>query len=104
MPDTWRDIEGFGRIQYVEERVAFVTGPDEEDHASGCMFIVHAGILPCSCDATRNEYSWWWKCWLRWQKARVNRYHSTSARDRVPWPIKGPDNDPWIAGVDFNDN
>jgi hypothetical protein len=103
MTTSWRDLEGFGRPEEVEPQTFNVVGPDNEDHAPGCMFNMHEGILPCSCDATRVEYSWWWKCWLRWQKARVSRHHSVAPRDRMPWPVKGPDGDPWIPGIDFND-
>lgn len=104
MADNWRDTEGFGRDIEVSPGTWSAKGPDDEDHAIHCDFIKHKGILPCSCDFTRRVMTWWWQCWLRWQKARVNRYHSTAARDRVPWPIKGPDGDPWVAGIDYNDD
>jgi hypothetical protein len=104
MKDTWRNLEGFGRPAEVSPRTFSVTGPDEQDHAVACAFITKQGILPCSCDATRKEFSWWWKCWLRWQYARVMRHHSTHPQDRVPWPVEGPDKDPWVPGIDFNND
>jgi len=106
--DTWRDSEGFGRSVEVEPRVWSVVGPDNEDHAPGCMFIYKRGVLPCSCDATRKqygkdqhgEYTHWHKRWVRWQKARVANYVT---KRPMPWPVTGPDGDPWVPGVDFND-
>jgi len=104
MSDTWRNLEGFGRQKEVSPGTFSVVGPDDLDHALACDFIVRQGILPCSCDATRREFSWWWKCWLRWQKARVSRHRSVAPRNRVPWPIVGPDDEPWVPGLDFNND
>jgi hypothetical protein len=104
MRDVWRNREGFGRPQEVNPGTWSVVGPDEQDHALSCDFIHHQGLLPCSCDATRRRFSWWWKCWLRWQIARVSRHHSVEPRDRVPWPIVGPDQEPWVPGLDFNND
>jgi len=98
--DTWRDSEGFGRDIEVSPGTWSAKGPDNEDHAIHCLFIAHKGILPCTCDATRKEFSQWWKRWLRWQKAR-SVYYVTQRP--MPWPITGPDGDPWVPGIDFND-
>ena len=104
MRDAWRNSEGFGRPQEVGHGTFSVVGPDEQDHAITCDFYRDKGILPCSCDATRRRNSWWWKCWMRWQLARVSRHRSVEPRDRVPWPIVGPDGDPWVPGLDFNND
>lgn len=110
MRDSYRDEEGFGRPVEVEPRVMSVVGPDDLDHASGCEFILTRGILPCSCDATRRRFSdrdpsqpkgWWWKCWFRWQEVRVRNQPRNSGP--LPWPVRGPDGDPWVPGIDFND-
>jgi hypothetical protein len=98
--DTYRDYEGFGKPVEVEPRVWSSKGPDNEDHATGCTFIAVRGILPCTCDATRKEYSEWWKRWLRWQGARSVAYETMRP---MPWPITGPDGEPWVPGIDFND-
>ena len=108
--DSYRDSEGFGRDIQVSPGVWSVKGPDNEDHAVGCAFIVQRGVLPCSCDATRkrfgrdheNNLTRWFERWLRWQKARS----ANILRDSWPlkWPITGPDGDPWVPGVDFNDD
>lgn len=102
---TYRDREGFGRPEENSRNVFSVVGPDDADHSINCSFYQHRGLLPCNCDASRGEFSFWWKCWMRWQKARVERYAwRASARvARMPWPVMGPDRDPWIPGVDFND-
>ena len=99
---SYRDREGFGRAEEIHDGTFSVVGPDDQDHAVACDFIRDKGILPCSCDATRRQFSWWWKCWLRWQHARVSRYTWRDCPDRVLWPIMGPDREPWISGVDFN--
>lgn len=96
-----RDEEGFGRSVQVTPAVFSAKGPDEEDHSSGCDFILHKGITPCSCDATRMRYSWWWQCWFRWQEIRVRNQPRNSGP--LPWPVVGPDGDPWVPGIDFND-
>lgn len=100
--DTYRDSEGFGRPVEVEHRVWSVKGPDNEDHAQGCMFIQRKGILPCSCDATRKEYMLWWYRWLRWQQARVS---PANVERPIKWPVAGPNGsgEQWIPGIDFND-
>lgn len=100
--DTWRDSEGFGRAVEVEPRVWSAKGPDNEDHAARCSFIFYRGILPCSCDATRKRHSDWWHRWMRWQQARS----ANIIRHQWPlkWPVDGPDGDPWVPGVDFNDD
>lgn len=106
--DTWRDSEGFGRDVEVEPRVWSVKGPDNEDHAVGCAFIVQRGILPCSCDATRKRFgkdehgepTRWFERWVRWQKARSVAYATNRP---MKWPVTGPDGEPWVPGVDFND-
>jgi hypothetical protein len=98
--DTWRDSTGFGRPEDIGHNTWSQVGPDDEDHAVGCMFIMRRGILPCSCDATRRERSEWWKRWLRWQEARVM---PSNRANRTKWPVTGPDGDPWVPGVDFND-
>jgi hypothetical protein len=93
----------------VEFRTFNVVGPDNEDHAVACNFIEHKGILPCSCDATRRRFgldehgkrTYWFQRWLRWQKARVANYET---KRPMPWPITGPDGDPWVPGIDFNDD
>ena len=102
MADGWRDREGFGRPVEVSTNVYSVKGPDDADHARNCEFIWHNGLLPCNCDATRGKHSWWWRCWMRWQTARISRHLSVEPQDRVPWPIKGPDDEAWIQGIDFD--
>lgn len=104
----YRDSAGFGRPVQATPAVFSVKGPDDLDHAMGCDFIRHKGITPCSCDATRSRIvpgggslSWWWQCWFRWQEARVANV--LRQPERVPWPVKGPDDDPWIGGIDFDD-
>jgi hypothetical protein len=107
--DSWRDSEGFGRDIQVSPGVWSVKGPDNEDHAVGCAFIVQRGILPCSCDATRKRFgrdhkanlTHWFERWLRWQKARSVAY---ATQRPMPWPVTGPDGDPWVPGIDFNDD
>lgn len=96
--DGYRDPYGFGRPVEQGERTYSVVGPDDCDHAMTCEFIAHRGVLPCSCDATRKRFeeSGWWEGWLRWSEYRVRP-------ERVKWPVPGPDGDPWIPGVDFND-
>lgn len=106
----WRDENGFGRPVEVEAAVYAVTGADDEQHAVACDFIEYSGILPCSCDAMRGRHrrdesrvgkSWWFRCWIRWQEVRV---YPGQRRERiVPWPVHGPDGEPWVPGVDFND-
>lgn len=105
----WTDAEGFGRPVEVQEAIYSVIGPDNLDHAVRCEFITERGILPCSCDQTRTRISnrpdlvgksWWWKCWFRWQEVRCQ---NSPRPDRLPWPVSGPDGDPWVPGIDFND-
>ena len=106
--DAWRNSEGFGRSIEVEPRVWSCVGADGEDHAIGCEFIVHQGILPCSCDATRRRFgvdhegrrTKWFDRWLRWEDARSHLYHEERP---IKWPVTGPDGDAWIPGIDFND-
>lgn len=100
-----------------EHRVISVRCIDREDHASGCDFALNDGVLPCSCDATRKRGSWWSTCWLEWNKIRVSpgsdihyRTHTPDGypttdgyHSQLPWPVKGPDGDPWIPGRDFDD-
>lgn len=106
----WRDSTGFGRAVQVEPAVYSVRGPDDLDHARACDFIIHRGITPCSCDASRRRVrgrpdlvgvSWWWQCWFRWQEARVQNI--LRQPERIPWPVHGPDGEPWIPGIDFDD-
>lgn len=96
----YRDGQGFGRPEQVSPAVYSVKGPDDLDHASGCDFILHRGITPCNCDATRKRFSWWWQCWFRWQEVRCQ---NSPRPDRLPWPVRGPDEVPWVPGIDFND-
>lgn len=106
--DTWRDSEGFGRDIEVSPGVWSTIGPDNEGHAIHCEFISNKGILPCSCDATRKmfgkdhegNHTHWLERWARWQKARVANYVTVRP---MPWPVTGPDGDPWVPGIDFND-
>lgn len=98
--DQWRDSEGFGREQEVEPRTWAVVGPDGEEHAPGCMFIQKRGVLPCSCDRTRREFTQWWKQWLRWQTVRS--VPCTCPRP-IKWPVHGPDGEWWIPGHDFHE-
>lgn len=99
--NSWRNPEGFGRPVEVSPDVFSVAGPDDLEHAVPCDFIVERGILPCSCDATRKRYSWWWKCWFRWQEVRVMNQARPSYR--IKWPVHGPDHEPWVPGVDYDD-
>ena len=107
--DTWRDSEGFGRDIEVSPGTWSAKGPDNEDHAIHCGFIVWRGIVPCGCDATRKEFgrdhegnrTYWFQRWLRWQKARSVAY---ATQRPMPWPITGPDGDPWVPGIDFNED
>lgn len=108
--DTYRDREGFGRPEHVGEGTWSQVGPDEEDHAIHCTFIARRGIMPCSCDATRRQFgkdqhgerTLWFERWARWQMARS----ANILREQWPlkWPVKGPDGEPWVPGVDFNDD
>ena len=104
----YRDEEGFGRPVEATRAVYSVKGPDDLDHAMRCDFIIHKGITPCSCDATRRRIvpgggslSWWWQCWFRWQEVRVRNQPRPSGP--LPWPVHGPDDTPWVPGIDFND-
>lgn len=97
----WRDTWGFSRATETEpgSGVFFVIGADDLSHAVFCDFVQERGVLACSCDATRRpERSWWRRCWLQWMNARVSPYER---RHRVPWPILGPDGEPWVEGRDF---
>lgn len=106
--DTWRDPEGFGRNIEVSPDVWSAKGPDDEDHSIHCSFIYLRGILPCDCDATRKRFgvdhtgqqTRWYPRWMRWQTVR-----SSGLRHQRPieWPVTGPDGEPWVPGVDFND-
>lgn len=118
-PDAWsvnlpRDASGFSRPTETApgSRVFFVMGPDDLSHAMYCDFISERGVLPCSCDATRRQYprrgpdargrdgmGWWYRCWVAWAHCRVSPYETR--RERVPWPVEGPDGVPWIDGRDF---
>lgn len=107
--DSFRDSEGFGRPVQVEPAVYSVTGPDGMGHAQLCRFIASKGILPCSCDATRRaihdrpdlvSHSWWYRCWFRWQEVRCSALLRPAP---LPWPVHGPDGDPWVPGIDFHD-
>jgi hypothetical protein len=104
MRDVWRNREGFGRPEEVSPGTWSVVGPDDMDHAVNCSFIRYHGVACCDCDATRRAYSWWYKSWLRWQIARVSRHHMVEPKDRVPWPIQGPDGEPWVPGLDYNND
>ena len=99
--DTWRDTEGFGRAVEVEPRVWSIIGPDEQDHALGCMFIEKVGVLPCSCDYTRRTFTDWYHQWLRWATVRTYYYRDSPL---LKWPIEGPDGDWWVPGIDFNND
>lgn len=106
--DTWRSPEGFGRPQEFEHGTWSQIGPDNEDHAIHCGFIVQRGILPCDCDATRKRFAQtsegkgiWYSRWLRWQIARVSPVQFPRP---IKWPVTGPDGEPWVPGVDFNDD
>lgn len=102
----WRDDQGFSINKETEpgSRVYFTMGPDDLSHALYCEFVQERGNLACSCDASRGLHpgdsrrSWWYRCWLRWMGARVR---PEEKRRRVPWPVEGPDGDPWVEGVDF---
>lgn len=97
----FRDANGFGRPVDVGPNVFSVAGPDDQQHSVHCQFITERGILACSCDASRVRNSWWWRCWFRWMEVRVRPQKGEA---RIPWPIAGPDGDPWVPGVDFNDD
>lgn len=115
LANIYRDDAGFSRSAetHAGSGVWYAIGPDDLSHFPQCDFIRRRGILPCSCDATRREYpqpaagaarrvaSWWYRCWFRWQEARVSPYES---RLRVPWPVQGPDEEPWVEGVDYSND
>lgn len=92
-------------------------GLDGLDHSPGCMFIILDGIEPCSCDATRKQFSerdpsqpkgWWHRCWESWMRVRVSpSWWARSDGKQPKWPIMGPggpEEEPWVPGVDFDDS
>lgn len=114
LANIYRDGAGFSRRTetWAGSGTWYAIGPDDCSHSIHCDFIRRRGILPCNCDATREEYpqpaagvdgrpaSWWYRCWFRWQEVRVSPYEH---RERVPWPVQGPDEEPWVEGQDFDD-
>lgn len=92
-------------------------GLDGLDHSPGCMFIILDGIEPCSCDATRKQFSerdpsqpkgWWYRCWERWMRVRVSpEWWARSDGQQPKWPVEGPhgqEEGPWVPGVDYDDS
>lgn len=92
----------FSQPQVSSPAVYYVTGPDNESHSLGCDFYIHEGVVPCTCDATRRPHSTWWNYWLVWAKHRANCVNCCAAP--IKWPVRGPDDTPWIPGVDFDDS
>jgi len=105
--DSWRDSEGFGREVQVGQGTWSTVGPDNEDHAIHCGFIVYRGVLPCDCDATRKQFAQtpegkgiWYSRWLRWAAVRT---YTSRTEPLVKWPVTGPDGEPWVPGIDFTE-
>lgn len=101
--NRWRNHRGFTRDIKDPSGAWFVNGPDGEDHALGCMFVLRACVMPCTCDATRRFGSGWHTSWERWMEVMLWNTIPEGMTKPFKWPVDGPDGEPWIPGIDFND-
>lgn len=102
--NRWRDSWGFTRPEGSDRTAWSINGPDGEDHSLGCMFVQKKGAQECTCDRTRRFPSEWVKRHTVWVQTMMWNTVPEGMSKPFKWPVTGPDGDPWVPGVDFNDD